>query len=579
MSVMKYTQKYLLRVLLCVIVVIGIIGIGGLIHHHRSSKETVQASVSTPEGELPIPELSTKRSTSAGHFHADGTFHADAPSQVIGNKNPSGTQRVSPTRRASRQSAANKSSLGWITWKYGHTRISARSPGKRHSEPLPQEIQDAVWELRYEQSGREWLHSEVTEFPETLENKAELYDYIDFVGERFNLPEPRQLLLDDEGTPLAPFTESEFEEEKLRRLVGDRDLEAATQFLEQHGHYNELLLSRLSDERGFDYLYRIAYPNGSGIPDNVSVREYAERVVASDPGHLKARLFLADAVPRGGVFLEEGLSHYESILVDYPDSAHAWIEAGDVLMYLERPFQAVSYIEKGHALGARHGHFSAGKAYQQLGDYKTAWVYLKKALQVAEGGHRQFAIAKYLDAIESGVPLIAPLPVEKLDIAEEASLDLFPSGSDFALDVPPSEHEVPLLLDSDVADEADAYQRARAAARAEAEAARREEIALMRQMSQREIDEFIEWAEHLMREETSQVQTTDFLSKELAAHLTGKSAQFSPKRIVRANELIKRYGYEAGLSRLSKDDPEIAMQIQRLRNQVPIPQIKPKKKE
>ena len=82
-----------------------------------------------------------------------------------------------------------------------------------------------------------------------------------------------------------------------------------------------------------------------------------------------------------------------------------------------------------------------------------------------------------------------------------------------------------------------------------------------------------------MREEATEAQTTNFLAKEMAAHLTGKNAQFSPQRIVRANELIKRYGYEEGLSRIIQDDPEIALQIQLGRNREPIPEIKSMKKE
>ena len=365
--------------------------------------------------------------------------------------------------------------------------------------------------------------------------------------------------MDKKGNPLPPFTESEYAEEELRRLVGDRDLEAATQFLEQHGHYNDLLLSHLSDERAFDYLYTISSPGGSGVPDG-SVRMYAERVVASDPTHLKARLYLADTSSGA----ESTLDQYESILVDHPDSAHALIEAARLLSHLDRPFKAIAYFEKGHKLGARQGHFGASLAFQKLGDYKTAWVYLNKAIRVSEG-HLQFRIKKYMDAIEAGVPMISPLPVEKLDIPDKAFLDRsFPSDTDFAWDVPASESDVPRLLDSDEASE---YQRAKAQARAEAESARRQEIEMMRQMSEQEIDAFIQWAEELMHEEASQAQTTNFLAQEMAAHLTGKNAQFSPERIVRANELIKRYGYEEGLSRLSKDDPEIAIQVQLGHNQ------------
>ena len=87
---------------------------------------------------------------------------------------------------------------------------------------------------------------------------------------------------------------------------------------------------------------------------------------------------------------------------------------------------------------------------------------------------------------------------------------------------------------------------------------------MMRQMSEQEIGKFIQWAKQLMRDDEAAAHTTDFLAKEMAAHLTGAPAQFSPQRIVRANELIKRYGYEEGLSRIIKNDPEIAIQIQLL---------------
>ncbi len=280
------------------------------------------------------------------------------------------------------------------------------------------------------------------------------------------------------------------------------------------------------------------------------------------------RLYLADTSPRSSPSgYEAALAQYESILADHPYSPHALIEAANVLMNLERPFQAVAYFQKGHALGARHGHFSAGVAYQQLGDYKTAWVYLKKALQVSEG-HRQFAVAKHLNAIEAGTPLIAPSPVGKLDISEEASHQTpFLSDTDFAWDMPSSENKVPLLLDTDLSDEEAAYQRAKAQARAEAEATRREEIERIRQVAQQEIDEFIQWAKQLIQEKEPQAQTTSslvrtisFLEQEMAAHLTGKPARFSPQRVVRANELIRRYGHEEGLSRIVKDDPGITIQ-------------------
>ncbi len=564
MTLMKYTAKYLLRSLGVFVILVIIFGIGGFIHNQRNSTETQTITPPENNSELIIPKLSQKRSTSGGHYHADGTFHADASQHVSENNNEDVSKYPTKTiRRAPRQKTANQSSFGWITWKYGRTTIRSLSPYIPDWTPLPEEIKDDVHLLRMEQFARESLNNRVKDSKQDG-IEIDLLEIINHpvIGYVDSIPNAMSVLLDKKGNPLPPFSESEYAEEELRRLVGDRDLEESAQFLEQHGHYNELLLSRLSDERAFDYLYTIAAPNSSGVPDG-SLRMYAERVVASDPTHLKARLYLADTSSSA----ESMLDQYESILVDHPDSAHALIEAARLLSHLDRPFKAIAYFEKGHELGARQGHFGASLAFQKLGDYKTAWVYLNKAIRVSEG-HLQFRIKKYMDAIEAGVPMISPLPVEKLDIPDKAFLDRsFPSDTDFAWDVPASERNVPRLLDSDLSDEASEYQRAKVQARAEAESARRQEIEMMRQMSQQEIDEFIQWAEQVMREEDSQEQTTNFLGREMAAHLTGKAAQFTPKRIVRANELIKRYGYEEGLSRISKDDPEIAIQIQLLRNQ------------
>ena len=574
MSILKYVIKY---TFIGGLVLLFLFGISQLVL--RRSPPTVEVPGASDEKTPPtVDNPRGAQPSGGGHFHADGTWHADAAAPGIGKNNPSVPKQGTPTRRAPRQNAANGSSLGWITWKYGQTGIRSLSPYRPDWTPLPEEIKDAVRLLRREQKGRQYMRSKAERVEQELRSgnysvrpSLDVDDTLEFVGRMHNLPDPHALLLDETGNLLSPLTDEEFKEEELRRLVGDRDLEAAAQFLEQHGHYNELLLSRLDDERAFDYLYSISSPNGSGVPDG-SVRMYAERVVAADPAHLKARLYLADTSPRSSDSdFATALDQYESILLDYPDSAHAWTEAAQVLKNLERPFQSVAFFQQGHALGARQGHFQAGIAYQQLGDYKMAWVSLRKALQVADRrGHQPFRITEHLDAIEAGAPLVERLPIEQLDIAEQASV--LPPVSDFAVDVPPAENAVPPLLAPDIPD--DEFDSQRAKARAAAEAARREEIELMRQLSQQEINEFIEWAEQLMREEESQAQTTNFLAKELAAHLTGKPAQFSAKRIVRANELIKRYGYEEGLSRIIPEDPELALQIQLSRKQEPIPKIK-----
>ncbi len=560
MSIVKWTTKYLLYSLLAVVVIICI---GTLIGRQRTPKAVAPVAPSEANVEPPVPALSA-----GGHFHADGTWHADAAAPGISNPNPSVPKQGRPKRRAPRQNAAHGSSLGWITWKYGSTSRDVRSysPYRPDWTPLPQKIKDAISSLLKEQRVRVSLKNRVMEAKQFGE-EIDVVEIINHpvIGHTDTWPDAEALLLDAEGNPLPPFTESEYAEEELRRLVGDRDLEEAAQFLEQHGRSNALLLSRLSDERAFDYLYAIGTPIGD--PDE-QTRRYAERVVSADPDHLKARLYLADTDSD----FASRLDQYESILIDHPESAHAWIEAGNALAISRKPFQALAFLQQGHELGARQGHAAAALAYAQIGDYKMAWVSLRKALQVSDkSSHTAFGIAKSLKAIEMGVPRVKPLPIEQLDIAEEASV-LLPPVSDVALEMPPAENAVPSLLEPDISDEE--FDSQRAQARAAAEAARRQEIERLRQLSQQEIKDFIEWAEQLMREEAVAAHATDFLATELAAHLTGKPAQFSAKRIVRANELIKRYGYEEGLSRIIPEDPELAIQIQLSRNQEPVPKIK-----
>ncbi len=288
MSVMKYTTKYLLYSLICVIVFITTFSIGSLIHSQRNAKETLQVSPSEIDAQTFVSQLSPKRSSSDEHFHAD------AAHPVIRNNNrPVSKKEFTPSHSISHPSDgnANKSSLGWITWKYGHTSGRSRSPGKRHYDLLPEEIAYEIRLLEREQNARKSLQGEEIDLNDR--HPVLGLNRVEMVGRQRNIPDPMSILLDKRGDPLPPFTESEYAEEELRRLVGDRDIEEAAQFLEQHGHYNTLLLSRLSDERAFDYLYSISSPNGSGVPDG-SVRMYAERVVARDPAHLKARLYLAD---------------------------------------------------------------------------------------------------------------------------------------------------------------------------------------------------------------------------------------------------------------------------------------------
>ena len=581
MSILKYTTKYFLRGGLALIVIIGI---SGLVFSQRQKKETepVVPSDSPTQTHVRHTPRATQPSPGGHRVTQDGTWHADTPPPARRNDGsvPKRTVRTKTSSRSTK--AANQNSLGWITWKYGSA-SGAHDHHYSNRKRLPEEIRYEVHLLAKVQSSRESLHNWFEEIKRDIAKMDPGMVDLDVMLERqlemheFYLPEARKLLLDKKGIPLPPMTDEEFKEEELRRLVGDRNLEEATQFLEKHEHYNELLLSRLDDERAFEYLHTIESPVRMFGQDHTALaRVYAERVLATDSDNLKARVYLADTAPRSSAAdYESALVQYESILSDHPDSPHALVEAADVLVFLEKPLKAVEYLKRGHELGARQGFFETGIAYQQLGDYKTAWVYMNKASQLPFGYTTvNWSPRGQMRAIKEGNPVIKPLPIEKLDFTETGALPLVPVPDPVFGSTLQPEGFVP--SDTRFSDDEAAYQRA------EAETARREEIQMMRQMSEQEIDEFIQWAQwakQLMRDDEAAAHTTDFLAKEMAAHLTSAPAQFSPQRIVRANELIKRHGYEEGLSRIIKDDPEIAIQIQLLRNQEPIPRIKNKKKE
>ena len=98
------------------------------------------------------------------------------------------------------------------------------------------------------------------------------------------------------------------------------------------------------------------------------------------------------------------------------------------------------------------------------------------------------------------------------------------------------------------------------AARAEAA---RAEFQRQQETAQREFNEFLKWVESIMNEE-SPIDTNNFLTKQLEAHLKGGKTTVEPERIVRAFEMIKRYGGTKGIQRLKEKDPELAAEVERL---------------
>ena len=159
-----------------------------------------------------------------------------------------------------------------------------------------------------------------------------------------------------------------------------------------------------------------------------------------------------------------------------------------------------------------------GFAYQRLGDYKTAWVHLKKGQSLTEQcsvccpspgeGAPDALVAEHYDysahitALESGRPL-----VQQKRMARSSS------------------------------DKVAAFE---------------------------ELKGFLKWAGAIMRD--TPITTNNFLAKELESHLLGQKTMFHPERITRAFELMERHKQRKGMRLLEQSDPPLAREVLRLLN-------------
>ena len=168
-----------------------------------------------------------------------------------------------------------------------------------------------------------------------------------------------------------------------------------------------------------------------------------------------------------------------------------------VLLDYDYPETAIPVIKKLNSLDPSLGNDRLGIAYERLGDYKTAWIYFKKELKVGQDNPQR----KYGSRLH----------VDALEVGEPI--------------IPPIENT---SVDS-------------------------------ASMSIDELERFIAWSKAILK--NSPDEGNAFLKKELKAHLQGHKTSFEPVRIVRAYELIERYGEDEGIERLQENDPELAEKV------------------
>ncbi len=337
-------------------------------------------------------------------------------------------------------------------------------------------------------------------------------------------------------------------------IVPDVDVSLEAWILGKRQEVINILTEGLDTASAFKVLR--TFPSGSYVRERA--REYAQRAIDENPDFLEGRLYLVYRGPDDA----RSAAEFREILRDFPDSIGALTGLG-VNLAMDHPVEAIYHLKRANRMDPSAGLAALGRAYQRLGDYKTAWVYLKKAQTYLHGP----LLDGYIEAIEAGRPRIQPLPQLKEKRLENTGKlpevqDAFPqdtgtvsetSRDDTAWfkETSPqfgSEHKT---VDSD---------RDRAAAAAKQA---HEEFLKNQELLQKELNDFLQWAETIMNADTP-MDSNNFLMKEMEAFLKGGQAQFEPDRIVRAFETLERYGSEEGIKHLQKNDPEVAKQVQRL---------------
>ena len=184
---------------------------------------------------------------------------------------------------------------------------------------------------------------------------------------------------------------------------------------------------------------------------------------------------------------------------------------------------------------------------------KTAWLYYRRHLTLWP---RDPLAGSHLSWIETGEPKYTPIYLERQPVLprDKPSMD---KGAVISKEKRnPAAKELPWFPELPPDETHPSENRPTDVEAARAEFERRQAAA------QKEFDAFIKWAESIMAEESA-IDTNDFLTKELAAHLKGGKTEVAPERLVRAFEMKERYGRTSGLERLKDKDPKLAAKVER----------------
>ncbi len=177
-----------------------------------------------------------------------------------------------------------------------------------------------------------------------------------------------------------------------------RDMAATIQLLKEYGIYTHVVLDHMELYDAFIYVQ-----NTANLDIQVPIAmKYAKRVVNEDPSSaeaLEAWLYL-ERVTKDR---QEDENYLYAALEYHPNSARLLSELGSHLRH-EKPEEAILYLKRANRLDSKVGDRDLGIAYQRLGDYKTAWVHLRKAADLYPNSAITGTTVMFLEAIEEGAP-------------------------------------------------------------------------------------------------------------------------------------------------------------------------------
>ena len=364
----------------------------------------------------------------------------------------------------------------------------------------------------------------------------------------------------------------EYYEKELEILCGEMTPEQAADYLESVRRFSRALLKRLDTVSAYRHLKTLGY-------DRPEVREYAERVIAENPGteiEFEARYYIArEIIPSSAEFHAEKVAAYQAVLEIDPNFQGALSGIGVFLVDNDKPAEAIPYLKKHNSVAVPGRGYPAdawlGRAYEKLGDVKTAWIYYKRALAGSfyqENEPEAVSMRHHIERIEVGNPIYKPVlsarepvsidshvheHIQESDLPQEHihHTEVFPDDRPFA--------EPDSAIPSDI--RAENVEKRRVAAKAAQQAY--DDLQKHQEHTQKELKDFLQWTATIMNAE-SPMNTNNFLMKEMEAHLKRGQPQFEPERIIRGFEIMERYGAADGIKRLQKVDPDLAKQVQRL---------------